>query len=288
MTERESSACPHCSETIVKGAALCRHCGRGLDRALFHECPKCQEMIRKEATVCRFCSGKQPSSKEQHSDWGTPDPAKSEPADSNDHLGREGGLPKFYLPNFGKLFKHGKEQNQPTNRTPFPYGASVREQVLEVIVRQALAGAPWREICAGPMQVNHITPQEVEAEVKRRLGTDSGDSAEQEDLSPLEESLYKGDKQVKRLLRIADDIASSPSQSQRQSLADELREITRQLRAALEIIKEQNDSNTLAATILQNELDGYGTKYDTLLDLINERDKLINELKKQLNDSESN
>lgn len=57
--------------------------------------------------------------------------------------------------------------------TPFPgspgsYGSGVRAQVFEVIVRQALAGAPWREICAGPMQVNSISPDEVEVEVKRR------------------------------------------------------------------------------------------------------------------------
>jgi hypothetical protein len=48
------------------------------------------------------------------------------------------------------------------------YGSGVRAQVFEVIVRQALAGAPWREICAGPMSVNNITPDEVETEVKRR------------------------------------------------------------------------------------------------------------------------
>lgn len=57
--------------------------------------------------------------------------------------------------------------------TPFAsaagsYGSGVRAQVFEVIVRQALAGAPWREICAGPMQVNNISADEVEAEVKRR------------------------------------------------------------------------------------------------------------------------
>jgi hypothetical protein len=49
------------------------------------------------------------------------------------------------------------------------YGCAVRDQVFEVIVRQALAGAPWREICQGPMKVNDITPEEVEAEVRRRL-----------------------------------------------------------------------------------------------------------------------
>lgn len=62
---------------------------------------------------------------------------------------------------------------RPPATTPFvsgpgSYGSGVRAQVFEVIVRQALAGAPWREICAGPMQVNNITPEEVEAEVKRR------------------------------------------------------------------------------------------------------------------------
>lgn len=45
----------------------------------------------------------------------------------------------------------------------------VRDQVFEVIVRQALAGAPWRLICAGPMKVNGITEEEIQREVDRRL-----------------------------------------------------------------------------------------------------------------------
>ena len=48
------------------------------------------------------------------------------------------------------------------------YGSGVRGQVFEVIVRQAMAGAPWREICAGPMQVNKIDVEDIEAEVQRR------------------------------------------------------------------------------------------------------------------------
>lgn len=61
----------------------------------------------------------------------------------------------------------------PSANAPFvsgagSYGSGVRAQVFEVIVRQALAGAEWREICAGPMQVNNISPEEVESEVKRR------------------------------------------------------------------------------------------------------------------------
>jgi hypothetical protein len=64
-------------------------------------------------------------------------------------------------------------QTMAPQATPFAgqsgsYGMGVRQQVFEVIVRQALAGAPWREICAGPMQVNNISPDEVESEVKRR------------------------------------------------------------------------------------------------------------------------
>lgn len=51
-----------------------------------------------------------------------------------------------------------------------PYGACVRAQVFEVIVRQARAGAPWRIICHGPMLVNAITEEEVLAEVERRGG----------------------------------------------------------------------------------------------------------------------
>lgn len=51
----------------------------------------------------------------------------------------------------------------------FMYSDSVRAQVFEVIVRQAMAGAPWREICAAPMRVNNITPEDVEKEVERRL-----------------------------------------------------------------------------------------------------------------------
>lgn len=245
-------------------------------------------MIRKEATVCRFCSGQLPSRElpsEPTPEQSKPEHSKSDPSDPQDNLTREGGLPKFYLPNLGKLFKHSKEQSPPADRFHVPY--NVRSQILEVIVRQALAGAPWREICAGPMLVNNITPQEVEAEIKKRLLSMDDSMDEQDDLTPLEQSLNKGEKQVKRLLRIADDISGSPSHSQRHNLAEELREITRQLRNALEIIKEQNDSNTLAGTILQNELDSYGTKYDALLDLVNERDKLIEKLKQQLTDDET-
>lgn len=55
------------------------------------------------------------------------------------------------------------------------FGSGVRAQVFEVIVRQAIAGAPWREICAGPLQVNNISEREIEAEVRKRRGMGDDD-----------------------------------------------------------------------------------------------------------------
>ena len=63
------------------------------------------------------------------------------------------------------------EEAELQRRRQQPNRAGIRQQVFEVIVRQALAGAPWREICAGPMQVNNIDPREVEDEVVRRGGS---------------------------------------------------------------------------------------------------------------------
>jgi hypothetical protein len=47
-------------------------------------------------------------------------------------------------------------------------GGSIRSQVFEVIVRQGMAGAPWREICQGPMQINNISEAEIQTEINRR------------------------------------------------------------------------------------------------------------------------
>lgn len=48
------------------------------------------------------------------------------------------------------------------------YGSGVRAQILELAVRQALSGGAWRETCASVMKANNISPEEVEAEVRRR------------------------------------------------------------------------------------------------------------------------
>jgi hypothetical protein len=64
----------------------------------------------------------------------------------------------------------GESLERESPATNGSYGSGVRAQVFEVIVRQAIAGAPWQAICAMPMQVNGITTKEVEAEVSRRRG----------------------------------------------------------------------------------------------------------------------
>jgi tetratricopeptide (TPR) repeat protein len=45
---------------------------------------------------------------------------------------------------------------------------SLRQAVMEIVVKQAVAGAPWKELCRGPMEINGITEAEIEAEVSRR------------------------------------------------------------------------------------------------------------------------
>lgn len=112
-----------------------------------------------------------PAPKEAQAFGGAP-PTPGGPATPPDTKGFGGGAPPTApIP---------EPSNQAVPKPPQPspgmspltgsgsYGSGVRAQVFEVIVRQALAGAPWREICAGPMSVNNISPEEVESEVKRR------------------------------------------------------------------------------------------------------------------------
>jgi hypothetical protein len=56
-----------------------------------------------------------------------------------------------------------------------------RQKVFELIIRQALSGAPWREIYSGIMQVNHISAGDVEAEVLRRQNELKGRNSDQGD-----------------------------------------------------------------------------------------------------------
>jgi len=283
MNERDSSVCPHCGETIASGAALCRFCQRGIDPTQFSPCPLCREMVRSDAVVCRFCSNKIHLDNADPFELHTPVPPTKPETTSKDSASREGGMPKFNLPQIGKLFKPTKD-NQPQSTQNQPYGAygpGVRSQVFEVIVRQALAGAPWREICAGPMHVNNITPQEVEAEVNRRMALIS-ENDENADLNLVEQHVLKCEKLINRLLRTADDITGTHSQLQRNILAEDIRELTKQLMNVLQQIKEQADNSELASVILQREVDRHDEKYDAILDLVNARDKIIEELQMKL------
>ncbi|MBU6454817.1 MAG: hypothetical protein KGS72_23820 [Cyanobacteria bacterium REEB67] len=64
------------------------------------------------------------------------------------------------------------------------YGSGLRAQVFEVIVRQGLAGAPWREICAAPMSKNAIDPEEVQAEIDKRRGDTSSEAGASDPKKP--------------------------------------------------------------------------------------------------------
>ncbi|CAN5296807.1 hypothetical protein BH10CYA1_BH10CYA1_28890 [soil metagenome] len=127
--------CPFCKELTPESEIQCRHCH--LDTtAPYEPCPQCGFIIKSEAVVCRHC-----------------------------HYALGGDVAGWDTPGDAKVNKEGR---------PIPaldakkYGEGVRSQVFEVIVRQGLAGAPWRIICAGPMQVNNISPDDVEAEINRR------------------------------------------------------------------------------------------------------------------------
>ena len=54
-------------------------------------------------------------------------------------------------PNKAKIKDKSKDKDKKNANASGPgfYGAAVRDQVFEVIVRQGLAGAAWRTICAG-------------------------------------------------------------------------------------------------------------------------------------------
>lgn len=136
--EEDLIECPCCAELILREAILCRFCQNGISLAHFRECWSCGEMIRDCASYCRCCNSTRPFPPD------VPEPPYQAPASSP---ARHEG--------WGQ-------------RKAGEYGSGVRAQVFEVIVRQAMAGAPWREICAGPMQVNNISSQEVLAEVQRR------------------------------------------------------------------------------------------------------------------------
>lgn len=113
------------------------------------------------------------------------------------------------------------------------YGAGVRSQVFEVIVRQAMAGAPWQKICQGPMQVNNITKEEVEEELKRR----GGGSPPASSIQPKRPSAPEGgatmtlsspSQQATNIRQVIERLASG-SESNTVKMQEKLREVALEL-----------------------------------------------------------
>ncbi len=117
------------------------------------ECPNCAELVKKNAMSCRFCQ------------YGLSDEHFRDCESCGERIKIVAIICRFCgIPT--------KEIS--LARMPEPaiasgvYGSSIRQQVFEVIMRQAVAGAPWRAICEGPMRINGITNQEIEDELARR------------------------------------------------------------------------------------------------------------------------
>ena len=159
---KEMKNCPFCQEQVPKAAIICKFCQFDTT-ANYTFCQKCAELIKSVATICKHCQQPvQPS---------PDDPAGAGVRSPKRPWGDDDGLIMPIPPM--ERSKDCRIGASISKLKPFQggdYGSGVRAQVFEVIVRQAIAGAPWREICAGPMAVNNISEAEVEAEVKRRRG----------------------------------------------------------------------------------------------------------------------
>lgn len=45
-----------------------------------------------------------------------------------------------------------------------------RDRIFELVVNQAMKGAPWQSLYTGALTSNKIRPEEIEAEIRRRKG----------------------------------------------------------------------------------------------------------------------
>lgn len=121
-------------------------------------CPNCGEVIKKKAILCRFCQ------------LGLSTEHFRRCNDCAEMVRIESKICRFCKAVLEQRPAPAAKSLAEARAAMHSYGSGVRSQVFEVIVRQAMAGAPWRQICAGPMQVNNIHPDEIETEVNRRRG----------------------------------------------------------------------------------------------------------------------
>lgn len=135
------------------------------------------------------------------------------------------------------------------------YGSVVRGQVFEVIVRQAIAGAPWQKICQGPMQVNNITIEEVEEELRRRGGGSDPASSRQPKKPPAPGggdafmALSSPSQQATNIRQVIEKLASG-SESDASKMRKTLKEVALELeslqgkvqRLELVVIADQSEA----------------------------------------------
>ncbi len=116
------------------------------------ECPNCAELIKKNANACRFCH------------FGLSDKHYRNCVACDERIKIQAKLCRFCGASEVAIPRVKVPEQSPSG----VYGTSIKQMVFEVILRQAMAGAPWKEICKGPMKVNGIDPKEIEEELNRR------------------------------------------------------------------------------------------------------------------------
>lgn len=151
MCEVLTMDCQNCHLPSQNEWMFCPRCGKLLERMI--KCRRCSTKVEGRWKYCHGCGMEL---------------AKSKPLLDSEVVEQ---VVENRLTEKGKQ-RDKREPDQTAGIwqqfTGIDYGAGVRSQVFEVIVRQAMAGAPWQQICRGPMEVNKITVEEVEREVNRR------------------------------------------------------------------------------------------------------------------------
>jgi hypothetical protein len=136
---------------------------------------------------------------------------------------------------------------QPYQTSDGNYNTGVRAQVFEVIVRQAMAGAPWRTICAGPMLINKILPEEIEEEVRRRremLGnTTPGLPPSPPPHPPAKVEVVKVPMPAERLVGVRSSLEKllADKDLEREAVVAKIREVLAALDSAINTIASQQD-----------------------------------------------